>query len=105
MGKNKDLKVNSISGVPEFFEFLKKLKIDKFKIDGLKYFTHAGGKLDKNIIKYFVNIARKNNYKFYSMYGQTEASPRMSYLECTKNLKKIGSIGKPLKWIKILING
>ena len=37
------------------------------------------------------------------MYGQTEASPRMSYLECTKNLKKIGSIGKPLKGSKFLL--
>lgn len=101
--KVKSLKVNSISGVPEFFEFLKKLKIEKFKISGLKYFTHAGGKLDKDIIEYFVNIAKKNNHKFYSMYGQTEASPRMSYLECTKNLKKIGSIGKPLQGSKFLL--
>ena len=99
----KNFKVNSISGVPEFFEFLKKLKFDQFKIDKLKYLTHAGGQLDKNIIKYFVNLAKKSRYKFYSMYGQTEASPRMSYLECTKNIKKIGSIGKPLKGSKFLL--
>ena len=30
------------------------------------------------------------------MYGQTEASPRMSYLQPRFNLKKIGSIGKPI---------
>ena len=101
--KVKNLKVNSISGVPEFLEFLKKLRFDQFKIYGFKYLTHAGGKLEKNIIEYFVNIAKKNNHKFYSMYGQTEASPRMSYLECTKNLKKIGSIGKPLKGSKFLL--
>jgi len=101
--KVRSFKVNSISGVPEFFEFLKKLKFDNFKVGGLKYFTHAGGKLDKKIIEYFVNLAKKNNYKFYSMYGQTEASPRMSYLECTKDLKKIGSIGKPLKGSKFLL--
>ena len=57
--KIKNYKVNSISGVPEFFEFLKKLKIGKMKINKLKYFTHAGGKLDKDTIKYFVNHAKK----------------------------------------------
>tara|TARA_B100001250_G_C19344401_1_gene590474 strand:- start:94 stop:618 length:525 start_codon:yes stop_codon:yes gene_type:complete len=31
------------------------------------------------------------------MYGQTEASPRMSYLNLNKNPEKIESIGKPLK--------
>ena len=101
--KIKNYKVNSISGVPEFFEFLKKLKIDKIKINKLKYFTHAGGKLNKDTIKYFVNHAKKNKHKFYSMYGQTEASPRMSYLECTKNLSKIGSIGKPLQGSKFFL--
>ena len=30
------------------------------------------------------------------MYGQTEASPRMSYLKWDKFPSKIGSIGKPL---------
>ena len=30
------------------------------------------------------------------MYGQTEASPRMSYLDFKFCEKKIGSIGKPL---------
>ena len=29
------------------------------------------------------------------MYGQTEASPRISYIEYPKNKKKLGSIGKP----------
>ena len=35
------------------------------------------------------------------MYGQTEASPRISYLHPKLALKKIGSIGKPLKNYKI----
>ena len=37
------------------------------------------------------------------MYGQTEASPRMSYYELTKYPKKIGSIGKPIKGTKFEI--
>tara|TARA_Y100000741_G_C17913522_1_gene420433 strand:- start:28 stop:567 length:540 start_codon:yes stop_codon:yes gene_type:complete len=37
------------------------------------------------------------------MYGQAEASPRIAYLDPKKNLEKIGSIGKPLKGYKLII--
>ena len=38
------------------------------------------------------------------MYGQTEASPRMSYLDWKYAKKKIGSIGKPLAGGKFFNN-
>ena len=37
------------------------------------------------------------------MYGQTEASPRISYIEYPKNKKKLGSIGKPIPGGKLLL--
>ena len=37
------------------------------------------------------------------MYGQTEASPRISYIEYPKNKKKLGSIGKPIPGGKLSI--
>ena len=37
------------------------------------------------------------------MYGQTEASPRMSYLQSKHGLKKIGSIGKEIPGGKIFL--
>ena len=36
------------------------------------------------------------------MYGQTEASPRMSYLNWNKLHLKLGSIGKPLRGSKFI---
>ena len=39
------------------------------------------------------------------MYGQTEASPRISYLEPRLAIKKLGSIGKPLINYKIMLLG
>ena len=38
----------------------------------------------------------KNNIKFYAMYGSTEATSRMSYLDWKISKKKLGSIGKPI---------
>ena len=39
------------------------------------------------------------------MYGQTEASPRISFLDPKLAIKKLGSIGKPLKNYKIKLLG
>ncbi len=100
----KKYKVTSFGGVPSFYEILKKLKFDKFDLPYLKYLTQAGGKLDDETTKYFNEISKKKNIEFITMYGQTEASPRMSYLPYNKLAKNLGSIGKPLTkcYLKIL---
>ena len=94
MKKNK---VNSFGGVPQFFEHLAKLKFDKIKLPNIKYLTQAGGKLDIKYLEYFKKVCKKNKINFIIMYGQTEASPRMSYLAGDSFFKKTGSIGKALK--------
>ena len=65
-------------------------------LPSLKYLTQAGGKLQNNLLKKFNSICIKK-IKLIVMYGQTEASPRMSYLEWKYANKKIGSIGIALK--------
>ena len=56
----------------------------------LKYVTQAGGKLHDKFIKEFAQAFP--NIKFYVMYGQTEATARLSYLPPNMLLKKLGSI-------------
>jgi long-chain acyl-CoA synthetase len=93
----KKFKVTSFGGVPSFYEMLKKLKVENMKLNSLKYLTQAGGKLDLNSLKNLNSIFKLKKIKFYIMYGQTEASPRMSYLSHKMIDKFPGSIGKPLK--------
>ena len=93
--------VNSFGGVPEFYEFLKRIDFQKNLYTSIKYLTQAGGKLQEETLKYFGNICKKKKIKFYVMYGQTEASPRMSLLNWKMFFKKINSIGKPLKGYKM----
>lgn len=93
-------KITSFGGVPSFYELLRKLKFDKTFSPNIKYLTQAGGKLSNDLIYYYSNI---KNLKFYQMYGQAEASPRIAYLDPKKNIEKIGSIGKPLKGYKLII--
>ena len=84
-------------GHVEFYEFLKKLNFNKRIEKSLKYITQAGGKLSLQTLKYFGEICKKNKIKFYVMYGQTEASPRISYLKWKNFFKSFGSVGKPLE--------
>ncbi len=97
----KKYKVNSFGGVPEFYEYLKRINFEKYITKSIKYLTQAGGKLEEKTLGYFGKICKKNKVKFYVMYGQAEASPRMTYLKWEKFFSKINSIGKPLKGYKI----
>lgn len=91
-------KVNSLNGVPQFYELLKKINFHKFNLKTFKYLTQAGGKIDKVVLNYLKNLSKKKLIKLFIMYGQAEASPRMSYLRINKkNASKINSIGRGLK--------
>ena len=67
------------------------------KLSNLRYITQAGGKLNDQLIEKFNTIGKKNSFKFFVMYGQTEATSRMSYLNPKYNSTKLGSIGKPIR--------
>ena len=96
-----DYKVNSFGGVPEFYEFLKRIDFQKISLSSIKYLTQAGGRLNEETLRYYGNLCLKKKIKFYVMYGQSEAGPRMTLLDWNMFYKKINSIGKPLKGCKI----
>ena len=75
---------------------LKKLKFEKISLPSLKYITQAGGKLSRGLLEYFSSLCDEKKMDFFVMYGQTEASPRMSYLPPNLLKKKNGSIGLPI---------
>jgi long-chain acyl-CoA synthetase len=87
-------KCTGFAGVPSHFQVL--LRKSKSFISSsfpcLKYVTQAGGKLHPVFISEF--IKSKPGIKFYVMYGQTEATARLSYLPPELLERKMGSIGK-----------
>tara|TARA_S200000501_G_scaffold163003_1_gene153633 strand:+ start:4789 stop:6186 length:1398 start_codon:yes stop_codon:yes gene_type:complete len=89
-------KATSLSGVPYTFLLLKKLRFFKMDLPHLGTLTQAGGKLSDDLTKDFSNFCFKTEKSFIIMYGQTEASPRMSYLPHKDSIKKLGSIGVPI---------
>lgn len=83
----------SFAGVPFTYEVLKKMKFWNKELSSLRTLTQAGGRLSNDLIEYFATNARQRNMRFYVMYGQTEATARMSYLLCNYAIEKLGSIG------------
>jgi acyl-CoA synthetase (AMP-forming)/AMP-acid ligase II len=65
----------------------------KMELPHLKTLTQAGGRLDNRLVQLFGQYAADNGKRFYVMYGQTEAAPRVSYIPAEKVLEKSGSIG------------
>ena len=96
-------KITSFNGVPYTYEMLSKIGLQNIRIKSLRYLTNAGGKLEKENLKEIIDFCKKNKLKLFSMYGQTEASPRISYLKPEFSKKKIGSIGQGMPGNKIYI--
>ena len=99
----KKFPVTNFNGVPILYEFMIKFGLNNFDKDNLKFLTSAGGALDQKTLIEIIKFCEENKIKYYSMYGQTEASPRISYLLYPKYKNKIGSIGKVIQGGSLLI--
>lgn len=88
--------VTSLSGVPYNYEMMIRLGIHRLPISSIKKMTQAGGRLEINKIKKINKALHANKIKFYIMYGQTEATARISYLSPEDINNKLGSIGKAI---------
>lgn len=86
-------KATSFGGVPYTFEMLKKLRFFRMELPSLKTITQAGGKLSPDLVRECAEYAANRGIRFFVMYGQTEATARMSYLQPEYALSKCGSMG------------
>jgi len=90
-----DYKCTGFAGVPSHFQILLR-KSDSFKqtkFPDLKYVTQAGGKLAPIFIDEF--------RAFVVMYGQTEATARLSWLPPEVYDRRTGSIGKGIPGVEL----
>lgn len=85
--------ITSMSGVPYTYEMIRKLDMMSINVPSLKTMTQAGGKMSKENIIYFAEKCKSLDRKLIVMYGQTEATARMSYLPWENVFSKASSIG------------
>ncbi len=99
----KEQQATSIAGVPYTYETLKAYRFFRMDLPYLKTMIQAGGKLNAEIVKEYADFAADKGKRFFVMYGQTEASPRISYLPYEKATEKYSSIGIPVPGGKMSI--
>jgi acyl-coenzyme A synthetase/AMP-(fatty) acid ligase len=92
----KKFEATTFGGVPYTFEILKRIGFENMNLPHMQYVTQAGGKLSKELCDFFVKSCLEKNMRFIVMYGQTEATARMSYVPWEDALRKAGSIGIPI---------
>lgn len=86
----------SLAGVPYTYQMLHRLGFTGMELPRLRYLTQAGGKLASELHREFAVWAAETGRRFYVMYGQTEAAPRMGYLPPERAVEKCGSMGVPI---------
>lgn len=89
----KEHQATSLAGVPFTYQMLHRIGFTKMELPHLKILTQAGGRLNETLVKIFGEYAQQHNKRFYLMYGQTEAAPRISYIPSERVLDKSGTIG------------
>lgn len=95
--------ITLLPGVPYTYECLQKIRMDTFYLPKLRILTQAGGRLSEEQQYYWGKYAKTTGKQFYIMYGQTEATARISYLPAEDCLRKMGSVGIGIPGSRIYI--
>jgi len=97
-----DTKATGFSGVPATYSILlNRANMQEYDLSKLRYITQAGGAMPPSNIQKLQKLLPHVN--IYIMYGQTEATARITYLEPSMLNSKMGSIGKPLHGLLVEI--
>ncbi len=83
----------SFAGVPYMYETMRRLRIDPTVDCAVRTLTQAGGHLAPEAAQYFNELACARGGRFFVMYGQTEATARISYVPAERLAERPGTIG------------
>ena len=86
-------RATSFAGVPYMYETLHRLRFEPGRHPSLRTFTQAGGALRRELVTHFHARTTQSGARLVVMYGQTEATARISYVPPERLAEKIGTIG------------
>lgn len=92
----RDLQVTSLACVPYHLDMLRRVDLKRLGLQALSRVTVAGGKTSIATQQHFHALMAARGGRFYVMYGQTEAAPRISTLQPEDLAMKLGSVGQAL---------
>lgn len=98
-------RVTGFSGVPSTFAYLlhrSPLKQFRGRLESLRYCSQAGGHMSRHVKEELLKVLPEHT-ALYVMYGATEASARLTYVEPCRLKDKIESIGRPIPGVSMRI--
>jgi acyl-CoA synthetase (AMP-forming)/AMP-acid ligase II len=97
-----NFEVTSLAGVPSTFALLlHRSSIAQMEFPLLRYVTQAGGPMPPALLQQWLSLLP--GVPFFVMYGATEASARLAYLEPSELPARIGSIGKAIPNVELAV--
>jgi len=88
--------VAHLPGVPFHFQMMQRLRYERLQLPSLRVLTQAGGSLNVEARAVAHAFMDARGGRFHVMYGQTEASPRMTTLSHDGFRNAPGSVGTAL---------
>ena len=86
----------AFAGVPYTFELLERVGFDTKDLPDLRYLTQAGGRMPPERVRRFAELAQRQGWDLFVMYGATEATARMAYLPPELAISRPSTIGRPI---------
>lgn len=83
----------SFAGVPYNYQMLMRFGFKTMSLPSLRTMTQAGGRLGEEVKKHYLQVAVEKGLSYFVMYGQTEATARISYVPPARLGEKLNSIG------------
>jgi long-chain acyl-CoA synthetase len=95
-------RITGFSGVPSTFALLlQRVKLGDYDLSSLRYLTQAGGPMGATLTRRLRTALP--DARLFVMYGQTEATSRLTWLPPERLDEKLGSVGIPVNGVTLRI--
>lgn len=95
--------VTSLPGVPYSYEMFRRMRLAERELPALRELTQAGGRMSPERILEFHEVMAARAGRLWVMYGQTEASARISVLPPEELPERVGSVGRALPGSRVRV--
>ncbi len=89
-------RATSFAAVPYTVDLLDRIGFARMSLPDLRYVTQAGGRLEPARVRTYAQLGAAAGWRFFVMYGQTEATARMAYLPPESAAEHPDCIGIPV---------
>ena len=94
-------RLTTLAGVPHTFDLLERSGFAERDLPRLRYLTQAGGRMPVERVRSWARTGRERGWDLVLMYGQTEATARLTVLPPDRVLDAPETIGVPVAGVEL----